>query len=243
MQGNLPLDIPYHFQQVKLLETAITHTSAANENFDGREHNERLEFLGDAVLELCVSAELFKRFSHAREGQLTAMRSRLVNQQSLAEIARRVHLDSLVILGKGEESQGGREKDTILSDTLEALLGAIFLDGGMPAAQKVVAFFFAELWEGPDGREKPKDYKSRLQELTQLKFKGRPIYRLVSSEGPEHDKVFTVAVQLPEGTEVEATGSSIKRAEQTAAKLAEEMIVRAEKQPAEKKRKLRNKAQ
>jgi len=227
MQDKLFLDIPYHFQQVKLLEMAITHTSAANENFDGREHNERLEFLGDAVLELCISAELFLRFPKAREGQLTAMRSRLVNQQTLADIARRIHLDVFVVLGKGEESQGGREKDTILSDALEALLGAIFLDGGIEAAKKAVSVFFADLWEEPGSREKTKDYKSRLQELTQLKFKDRPVYRLVSSHGPEHDKVFAVVVQLPDGTEVEAQGSSIKRAEQTAAKMAGKLVLGA----------------
>ncbi|MDR2077132.1 MAG: ribonuclease III, partial [Desulfovibrio sp.] len=124
------IGIPYSFREVRLLRTALTHSSYANERQTGAEHNERLEFLGDAVLELCISDELYRRFPETREGQLTAMRSRLVKQETLAGLARSLGLPQALILGKGEESQGGRDRDSLLSDAFEAVLGAVFLDGG-----------------------------------------------------------------------------------------------------------------
>ena len=220
MQNRLQRGIPYRFGQVKLLTAAMTHSSFANEQQDGTEHNERLEFLGDAVLELCISAELYQRFPDTREGDLTAMRSRLVNQDTLAALARKIGLDQAIILGKGEEAQGGRDRDSLLSDAFEALLGAIYLDGGFEAAQSVVCGLFSGNWPERSGRVKSKDGKSRLQEVTQQLFKARPIYALLGSEGPEHDKVFTVRLDLPDGTVYVAEGSSVKRAEQTAAHMA-----------------------
>ena len=217
-------NIPYRFQQVKLLQTAMTHTSAANEQAGGAEHNERLEFLGDAVLELCISQELYCRFPDAREGELTAMRSQLVNQTSLASIARKLGIDKCLLLGKGEEAQGGRKKDTLLSDAVEALLGAVFLDGGNKAAEQVVAALFKKKWATLNHSLQTRDYKSRLQEITQIRFKDRPVYSLMSNSGPEHAKVFTVSLRLPDGTTVEATGSSVKRAEQQAACAVLEML-------------------
>lgn len=211
-------DIPYRFTQVKLLRSALTHSSFANEQHGGGgEHNERLEFLGDAVLELCISDALFARFPDTREGQLTAMRSRLVNQDSLAALARKIGLEKNLILGKGEEAQGGRGRNSLLSDAFEALLGAIYLDGGYEAARATVEALFADRWPGDAGAPKSKDGKSRLQEITQQLFKDRPAYALVGSEGPEHDKVFTVRLELPDTSVFIARGSSVKRAEQTAA--------------------------
>ena len=199
----------------------MTHSSYANEQQNGVEHNERLEFLGDAVLELCISEELYRRFPGTREGDLTAMRSRLVNQESLAGMARKIGLDKKIILGKGEEAQGGRERDALLSDAFEALLGAIFLDGGFEAVRTAVHWLFEENWpEQREGRPKSKDAKSLLQEATQRLFKARPVYSLLSSEGPEHDKTFCVRLELPEGTVFFAEGSSMKRAEQAAAHAA-----------------------
>lgn len=198
----------------------MTHSSYANEQQDGSEHNERLEFLGDAVLELCISEELYQRFPDTREGELTAMRSRLVNQESLAAIARKIGLDERIVLGKGEEAQGGRERNSLLSDAFEALLGAIFLDGGYAAVKKAVTELFADSWPERSGRIKSKDGKSRLQEATQHVFKERPVYHLMGSSGPEHDKEFTVRLELPDKTEFVAKGSSVKRAEQTAAHMA-----------------------
>lgn len=217
MLEQLQRDIPYRFGQVKLLRAAMTHSSYANEQQDAVNHNERLEFLGDAVLELCISEELFRRFPDAREGELTAMRSRLVNQDTLAELARSVLLERTIILGKGEEAQGGRERDSLLSDTFEALLGAIFLDGGFAAVSEVVRTLFAPHWPERSGKVKVKDAKSRLQEVTQRMFRDRPVYFLLSSSGPEHDKVFTVRLELPDKREFVAEGSSVKRAEQNAA--------------------------
>ena len=224
MLGVLQENIPYRFQQVKLLQTAMTHTSAANERTGGTEHNERLEFLGDAVLELCISQELYRRFPDAREGELTAMRSQLVNQTSLASIARKLGIDKCLLLGKGEEAQGGRKKDTLLSDAVEALLGAVFLDGGNTAAEQMVGSLFKKKWATLNHSLQTRDYKSRLQEITQTRFKDRPVYSLMGNSGPEHAKVFTVVLRLPDGTCVEATGSSVKRAEQHAACAVLEML-------------------
>lgn len=220
MLEQLQRDIPYRFRQVKLLQTAMTHSSFANERQSGGEHNERLEFLGDAVLELCISKALYLHFPDAREGELTAMRSRLVNQEALAQLARAIGIERAILLGKGEESQGGRDRAALLSDAFEALLGAIFLDGGFARTFSVVEKLFRDLWPEQEGKPKSKDNKSGLQEILQQLFKARPVYSLVGSAGPEHDKIFTVRLELPDGTEFIAEGSSVKRAEQTAAAVA-----------------------
>lgn len=209
--------IGHRFGDMELLLTAMTHSSWANEQAVPVEHNERLEFLGDAVLELCVSEELFRRFPSAREGDLTRMRSRLVSKPSLEGVARDLHLDTCLQLGRGEESQGGRERGTLLSDALEAMLGAVFLDAGYPVAKAVVMSILGEHFPEAVSPLRTKDYKSQLQEITQRLFKERPVYVLLGSKGPEHDKQFDVRVQLPDGTVHEATGPSMKRAEQMAA--------------------------
>ncbi|MDR1686056.1 MAG: ribonuclease III [Desulfovibrio sp.] len=220
MYEQLQQAIPYHFIQVKLLRTALTHSSFANEKQEGEEHNERLEFLGDAVLELCVSEDLFNGRPGAREGELTAARSRLVNQETLAAIARRIGLDRHLLLGRGEETQGGRDRDSLLSDALEALLGAIFLDGGYMTARQAVQALFTGREEGNAMCRGMKDCKSRLQEATQKIFRERPVYALVDSAGPEHQKVFTVRLTLPDGTGFTAAGAGVKKAEQSAAAFA-----------------------
>ncbi|WP_297217510.1 ribonuclease III [uncultured Desulfovibrio sp.] len=210
----------YHFRNVQLLHLALTHSSWANERGAGQRHNERLEFLGDAVLELAVSKELFERFHDLREGELTRLRSQLVSTTSLAERARELGIRELLLLGRGEEQQGGRQRDTVLSDAFEAVLAAVYEDGGFAAAQQCVGRIFAGLW--PCGQHAPahKDYKTRLQEVTQQRYRQRPVYRLVNSRGPEHAKVFDVAVMLPDGREIAASGTSCKKAEQEAARLA-----------------------
>ncbi|WBF67905.1 ribonuclease III [Desulfovibrio subterraneus] len=219
--------IHYRFRQVKLLETALTHSSHANEQGGDIEHNERFEFLGDAVLELSVSERLFAMFPGAREGHLTRMRAKLVSKPSLAELAKELKLDACLLLGKGEESQGGRDRHSLLSDALEAVLGAVFLDGGYASALAVVDVLFASRWpQEPEGG-KSKDYKSRLQELTQKCFRERPVYSLAGSKGPEHEKVFEVLLTLPDGQTVTADGPSVKRAEQRAAGLALKLLERS----------------
>lgn len=212
--------IHYRFRQVKLLETALTHSSYANEQGGDMEHNERLEFLGDAVLELSVSERLFAMFPGTREGNLTRMRAKLVSKPSLALLAKELKLDSYLRLGRGEESQGGRDRDSLLSDAFEAVLGAVFLDGGYAEALRVIAHLFRDRWPDEPEGGRSKDYKSRLQEFTQKRYKARPVYSLAGSKGPEHEKIFEVLLTLPDGQIVSAEGPSVKRAEQMAAGLA-----------------------
>ena len=214
----LQMAISYRFEQVKLLNLALTHSSYANERACG--HNERLEFLGDAVLELAVSEELYRRFPDAPEGALTKLRAKLVNMPSLAEMARKLSLASLVYLGKGEEVQGGRDRDSLLSDACEALIAAVFLDGGFDAAKRVVNTLYAGSWPEEVGIPKERDAKSRLQELTQKEHGERPVYRLLGSSGPEHEKLFEVELTLPDGQIILAKGPSVKKAEQIAARQA-----------------------
>lgn len=212
--------IGYVFAKPELLETALTHSSWANERGDASHHNERLEFLGDAVLELCISEELFARFPDAPEGELTLLRSQLVNESSLAIMARRLGLETHVLLGKGEEIQGGRARPALLSDVFEAVIGALFLDGGYKAARHFLTEAFKDAWPAQPLAPKNKDFKSRLQEYTQKHYKARPVYALLGSDGPEHDKRFRVALTLPDGQTLTAVDKSVKKAEQLAAKLA-----------------------
>jgi ribonuclease-3 len=209
------------FARPELLTLALTHSSLANECPQPPEHNERLEFLGDAVLELCVSSALFRRFPAAREGELSAMRSRLVNAGLLARLARELSLDKLLLLGRGEEMQGGRCRDSVLSDVFEALLAAVYEDGGFAAAFAAVERLFAPYWPGLDREpHRRKDYKSLLQEKTLKIFGDRPIYQRKASHGPDHARVFDVTLRLPDGREFPGSGTSCKGAEQDAARNA-----------------------
>ena len=218
-------NIGYTFKDRTLLQTALTHSSYANEQGGETAHNERFEFLGDAVLELCVSAELFTRFAEVREGDLTRMRAKIVSQPFLTDLAREYQLDTALRLGKGEENQGGRERPSLLSDAFEALLGAVFLDGGFAAATEVVRTVFTGKWPEQRQSTRAKDCKSLLQEVTQQRFKERPVYTLVGSSGPEHAKVFTVRVTLPDNLVFTSDGPSLKRAEQLVACLALEHLL------------------
>ncbi|MGE4537815.1 MAG: ribonuclease III [Desulfovibrio sp.] len=215
------------FARPELLTTALTHSSYANERGEAAKHNERLEFLGDAVLELSVSEELFARFPESPEGELTLLRSQLVNESSLAAMALRLSLEDHILLGKGEENQGGRTRPSLLSDAFEAVIGALFLDGGYAAAKRFVDATFADVWPVRSVAPKTRDYKSRLQEYTQKVHKARPVYTLLGSEGPEHDKRFTVRLELPDGRGLKAVEKSVKKAEQMAARLALEKIADA----------------
>jgi ribonuclease-3 len=201
------------------METALTHSSYANEQ-EAEGDNERLEFLGDAVLELCISEEGFRRFPFAPEGQLTRIRSQLVKEKSLAAIARSLNLHEHILLGKGEELQGGRDRDALLADVFEALMGAVFLDGGFEAAKKTILHIFKDLWPEAEISPETKDYKSRLQEVAQERFRDRPVYVLTGTDGPEHEKIFKVDATLPTGVSFRGISTSVKRAEQEAAKQA-----------------------
>lgn len=210
----------HSFSNPGLMELALTHSSFANEQGRPHENNERLEFLGDAVLELCISAELYTRFPDVQEGQLTSFRAMLVSATSLARRARSIDLGRFVLLGKGEESQGGRDRSSVLSDCFEALIGAVFLDGGYARAMHCILGLFEPHLPDSPAPHHPRDYKSRLQELTQQLHQDRPRYVLAQSSGPEHEKLYHVEVHLPEGTVLSAHSSSIKKAEQKAARQA-----------------------
>ena len=211
--------IHYRFRQVKFLQTALTHSSYANEFAEPMENNERLEFLGDAVLELVVSEELYKRFPGEREGKLTRIRAAMVNQSALARLSRELKLDEHLLLGKGEEQQGGRDRDSLLCDVFEAVLGAVFLDQGFEEARNWALLVLEGKWPQEAGPSQRKDYKSRLQEVTQRLFHELPKYTLTRTTGPEHDKCFEISLRLPGKIELTATGGSLKRAEQEAARL------------------------
>lgn len=209
----------YHFSDRTLLETALTHSSWTNERKHAV-HNERLEFLGDAALEICVSETLYIHYPQEREGSLTRLRSRLVGEEKLAELARKLGLGECLRLGKGEEAQGGRERPALLADAMEAVLGAVYLDGGQRSAAKLVAKLYEGQWPAPESTRKGKDFKTRLQEVIQAKFHALPSYIPKGSEGPEHALIFEVELCLPNGHSLTAKGSSLKRAEQEAAALA-----------------------
>ena len=212
--------IGYRFSDLALLQQAITHSSYANEVDSSLLHNERLEFLGDAVLELSVSEALYAHFPQAREGILTSLRSKLVSEPALAKLARTLGLGPCLLLGKGEEQQGGRNRDAILCDALESLLGAVFLDSDYPTTRNLIIDLLDPLWPDHLPPTRKKDFKSRLQEMTQQHFKARPVYTLLHSSGPEHAKVYTVELRLPSGVCHQASASSVKKAEQCAAQNA-----------------------
>ncbi len=234
MFKNFEKHIRHSFKNKSLLLEAFTHSSYVNESSEAQKHNERLEFLGDAVLELCISHKLFASFPETREGELTKMRSKLVSQPSLAALARKFSFEQYLKLGKGEENQGGRSRDALLSDAFEAVLGAVFEDGGFEAASGVVDVMFEGSWPAYEQSGGGKDYKSLLQEFTQKNFQSRPVYVLCASKGPEHAKIFEVSLTLPDGRIFTAEAGSVKRAEQKAASLALEALAENEPESAPK---------
>lgn len=210
--------LQYHFKDISLLATALTHSSWANEH--NTQHNERLEFLGDAVLEVNISLEIYRRFPKEREGGMTRLRSRMVSEGKLAELARELGLGALLFMGRGEEAQGGRERPALIADAVEAVLGAVYLDGGHEAAAAVIRHLYEGRWPAAGTERKAKDYKTRLQEATQAILHSLPVYVPLSSSGPEHAKIFCVQLDLSDGRSFTAEGASLKRAEQEAARIA-----------------------
>ncbi|MBD5539237.1 MAG: ribonuclease III [Desulfovibrio sp.] len=231
--NDLAAKLGHSFRRPELLEQALTHSSWANERGAGGAHNERLEFLGDAVVELCVSSELFRRFPKLREGELTRLRAHLVSTRGLARRARELGLDAHLRLGRGEEQQGGRDRDAILSDALEAVLAAVYEDGGFAAARDAVARIFAGHWPADAGAPQARDYKSRLQEAVQHLFGTMPVYTQAATSGPEHAKHFQVRLTLPDGRDFAGQGTSCKKAEQDAARCALEALATQKLLPAD----------
>ncbi|MBQ6847479.1 MAG: ribonuclease III [Clostridia bacterium] len=207
----------YSFKNEKLLINALTHSSYANEARDGISSNERLEFLGDSVLSIVVSEYIYKTFKKLPEGELTKLRASLVCEKSLCQFSRELELGKYLRLGKGEEKGGGRERDSILADAFEAVLAAIYLDGGFENAKKHVMRFITDELKHTDD-EVFKDYKTALQEIIQRNPEESVTYILTKESGPDHDKVFEVEVRLNSNTIGRGTGKSKKQAEQSAAK-------------------------
>jgi len=217
----------YRFREEGLLCRALTHSSLAVEQHRMGEDNERLEYLGDAVLEHLVSRYLFDAHPEMREGALTRLRSSLVCEGALAAAARRLGLGEHLLLSRGEEQCGGREKDSILSDAFEAVLAAVYLDGGLEEAQKLVQRFVLSA-EGEEKRSSSKDSKTAFQELVHADHKGRIIrYELVSESGPDHKKEFTMRVLVDDREWGVGSGASKQAAGQAAARMAIERYTKA----------------
>ncbi len=203
---------------------ALTHKTYVNENPDQRlKDNQRLEFFGDAVLNLAVSDRLWRRFPDVPEGFLTKVRARLVHEEGLALVARRIPLGDLLLLGRGEDKYKGREKNSLLADAVEAVFGAVYLSAGMDPVLQLVDRFFAELIDEA-ASNLDKDYKTALGQLVHERLKMPPRYRVVSESGPEHSKIFEVEVIIGEESFARATGRSKKEAEQAAARVTLDML-------------------
>jgi len=211
-----------NFKNKDILREAITHRSYLNENPSWKiSHNERLEFLGDAVLELIVTEILFEQFPDFPEGKLTSLRAALVNYQQIAKVAYDLELEKFILLSKGEASDKGRARDAILADATEALIGAIYLDAGYGEAKRIIKKFIIEryldeIFENGTYR----DSKSYLQELAQENLKLTPIYRVLEEDGPDHQKIFTVGVYFSDKLIARGKGYSKQEAEIEAAKSA-----------------------
>lgn len=211
----------HYFGRPRLLAEALTHTSFAYENRDsGRPHNERLEFLGDAVLELAVTRRLHRLLPRADEGRLTGLRAGLVNEASLSRIARRIDLGRFIRFGRGEAVSGGADKPSILADALEAVLGAVMVDAGFSSADRVVGNLWRRGLERAARGGEFKDPKTRLQELMQDRERVTPNYRLTGHEGPDHERTFFAEVWADDRRLGRGDGRSKKLAEQAAAEAA-----------------------
>jgi ribonuclease-3 len=212
--------LAYTFRDASLCEAALTHKSWMNESQEtDRTDNERLEFLGDAVLALVTSDLLMRRFPEQPEGDLSKARAAIVNEAGLARVADMLVLGQWIFLGRGEEQAGGRQKRSLLANAFEALIGSIYLDGGFAAVFEVTERLFAPIIaEVPSAASK--DYKSRLQEIAQAKLQMAPLYTVLSEQGPDHAKTFEVAILIGDREYGRAFGRSKKEAQQNAAERA-----------------------
>lgn len=219
--SKLEKTIGYVFKDKTLLDTALKHTSYVNEKKHHEKSNERLEFLGDSVLSLVVAETLFSMFEKCPEGELTKKRAALVCEGALASFASEIELGSFLYLGHGEVTTGGRTRPSITSDAFEAVIAAIYLDGGMSCARKFIMRFIGKRLESPI---EDKDYKTLFQEVIQKNPEEKIEYVLKSESGPDHDKRFTVDLMINSNVISTATGKSKKQAEQLAAKEALELM-------------------
>lgn len=205
--------ISYQFNDASLMRAALTHRSR------GRSNNERMEFLGDSILNFVIASRVYQLRPDDSEGDLSRLRSRVVRGETLARLAVNLKLGDCLIMGEGELKSGGFRRKSILADALEAVLGAIYLDGGYQACADIIDEIFGEVIKSLPAAESLKDPKTRLQESMQARARPLPEYQLIREEGAEHAKQFSVRVSLPDcGMQAESTGSSLRKAEQAAAK-------------------------
>lgn len=220
----LQQELGYEFKDLDILGEALRHSSFVNENPELEiQDNERLEFLGDAVLNLVVGHILMKRYPALNEGDLSKIRAGLVNESQLAAIAQQMDLGSYIQLGKGEIQTKGWEKKSILANTFEALIAAVYLDGGFDAIFQIIDGCFSPLFDVFVTSPATQDYKSRVQELVQMKRQEMPVYTVVRESGPDHNKTFRVRLEVGE-LQAEGAGKSKKAAEQDAAKKGLELL-------------------
>lgn len=218
-------NIQYNFKNQGLLKEALTHSSFSNERKDNSVHNnERLEFLGDAVLSIVISDYLFKNHVDLPEGELTKIRSKIVCESTLGECSRRISLGEFMYFGKGEEMTGGRKRTSILADAFEALIAAIYLDGGIEASRKFIMSYMKEFIQNAINGKVFLDYKTHLQEIVQIRKDNRIKYEIIGEEGPDHCKLFYTQVKLNDIVIGYGKGRSKKEAEQEAAKMAIEKV-------------------
>lgn len=215
----LEKDLDYHFEDPQLLIEALTHKS-----YKQPYNNERLEFLGDAVLDLVIGEYLFTRFPKFDEGKLSKMRASLVNEEGFTKMAEHIQLGKYILLSNAEENNNGRTKPSLLSNAFEAVMGAVYLQVGLPHVEKLMHKYLNEVYPVIDMMTLFKDFKTTLQELTQAEFGVTPDYRLVGTAGPDHKKEFEISVYIQDKKYASAKGKSKKVAQQEAAFLALELL-------------------
>ena len=212
--------INYQFKDIALLKLALTHRSM------GKNNNERLEFLGDSILGVVISRELYKRFDHVDEGKLSRLRSHLVRGQTLAQLARELELSDILILGPGELKSGGFRRESIQADAVEAIFGSVLLDSGFETVNRVILDLYHDLLDGINPNDSLKDPKTQLQEYLQKRSNILPKYELVKTVGKDHNAVFTVNCSLQDqAMQVEQAAKSIKRAEQLCAQILLDKLI------------------
>jgi ribonuclease-3 len=227
MSEQLAKSLGIKFNDISILDRALVHRSYLNENRSIEKSNERLEFLGDAVLELIVSQYLYNKYPDREEGDLTSFRSAIVRTESLAQASRELNYGDYLKMAKGEEESGGRDKDYILANTFEAVLGAIFLDQGLNICRDLVNKVLLLKVENIVENRLDIDGKTKIQEVAQAKYKLTPTYEVIKEHGPDHDKIFIVAVKIGNKVIGKGEGSSKQKAEEAAAQKGLEYIEKA----------------
>lgn len=216
----LELSIGYEFRHIENMQTALSHRSYINEVEEAGDDNQRFEFLGDSVLGLVIAEELFRRHPTVAEGFLSGVQATLVCESALFEVAKAIDLGEALLLGKGEELSGGREKSSLLADAYEALLAGIYLDGGLEAARNVILSLHAEGLNRPQDEHAPEDSKSKLQRITQGQTTKTPVYKTIDERGPMHARIFVAEVSIEGKACGRGEGKTKKLAQQNAALVA-----------------------